>query len=78
MNAMIVKAKQTAMMRPTNTMRPACCCSGGTFARRFSKALVLDVSFAKSAATTSPRYDCNHEEQSRIFSRWMADKGLHL
>ena len=56
MNAMIVKAKQTAIMRPTKTMRPACCCSGGTFARRFSEALVLDVSFAKSAATTAPSH----------------------
>ena len=58
MNAMIVNAKQTAMMRPTNTMSPACCCSGGTFARRFSKAFVLDISFANGAATTTPRHYC--------------------
>lgn len=55
---MIVNAKQTAIMRPTNTMSPACCCSGGMFARRFSKAFVLDISFANGAATTCPRYNC--------------------
>ena len=54
MNAMIVKAKQTAIMRPTNTISPACCCSGATFARRFCEALVLDISFANCATTTAP------------------------
>ena len=58
MNAMIVKAKQTAIMRPTNTMSPACCCSGATFARRFRKALVLDISFANCATTTAPSDYC--------------------
>jgi hypothetical protein len=51
-------------------MRPACCCSGGTFARRFSEAFVLNISFANCAAIKHRRYDCNHKKQCRIFSQW--------
>ena len=54
MNAMMVNAKQAAMIRPTNTINPAWCCSGVLFTAGFRKALILDVSFANCATTTSP------------------------
>jgi hypothetical protein len=56
---MIVNAKQIAMMRPTNTISPAWCCSGVLFTTGFSKALVFNISFANGASTTTPNYDGN-------------------
>ena len=57
MNAMMVNAKQIAMMRPTNTISPAWCCSGVLFTTGFCKALIFDVSFANCATTTTPNHD---------------------
>lgn len=57
---MIVNAKQIAIMRPTNTISPAWCCSGVLLATGFRKTLVLDISFANGASTTSPP---NHGDQ---------------
>ena len=58
MNAMMVNAKQAAMIRPTNTMRPAWCCSGVLFTGLLRKALVRCIAFANCATTTTPdNYD---------------------
>jgi hypothetical protein len=63
MNEMIVNAKHIAMMRPTNTISPAWCCSGVLLTAGLRKALVLDISFANRASTTTPNYD---RDQQRV------------
>jgi len=54
-----VNAKQIAIMRPTNTIRPAWCCSGVLVTTGFSKAFVFDISFANGATTTTPHHYCD-------------------
>lgn len=56
MNAMIVNAKQAAMMRPTKTISPAWCCSGVLFTGLLREALVRCIAFSNCATTTAPHH----------------------